>query len=148
MVSVRMRRCKFCNVFIKFCSVLSSTGWRTPPCPRHQMEALLVLWAGPVISCQRSGVNQGLSQQERPQLSYHHHLLLFLYGPSLFTPLHSASKKNTHFSSFLSFFSFSLFFCPPYCTLALFSLWQNLDRGGYKSWSMLSMYPTAGPANT
>lgn len=55
--------------------------------------------------------------------------------------------KNTHFSSLLPFFSFSLFFCPPYCTLALFSLWQNLDMGGYKSWSTLSMCPAAGPAN-
>lgn len=36
------------------CSVWSSLGWRTPLWLQHQMEALLVLWAGPVISCQEA----------------------------------------------------------------------------------------------
>ena len=36
------------------CTVLSPPGWRIPPRPRHQMEALLALWAGRVISCQEA----------------------------------------------------------------------------------------------
>lgn len=34
--------------------LLGSPGWRIPPRPRHQMEALLALWAGRVISCQEA----------------------------------------------------------------------------------------------
>lgn len=36
------------------CTVVSPPGWRIPPRPRHQMEALLALWAGRVISCQEA----------------------------------------------------------------------------------------------
>lgn len=101
------------NVFVQF-----SPGWRTPPWPRHQMEALLVFWAGPVISCQRSGVNQGLSQQKRPQLPYLHHLLFFM--ACLFSPFPSVwRQRNTFFLSPLclpfSLCSFVLCAAPQLC---------------------------------